>query len=81
MHIENEAYSLLRIFDVNIPLLYGEGRKAFNCLQQEILSSTGDSSLLCWIGHMGSEDYTYASLTLALARSLQDFINQFYPIW
>jgi hypothetical protein len=34
---EDKAYSLLGIFDVHMPLLYGEGEKrAFRRLQEEI---------------------------------------------
>jgi len=34
---EDEAYSLLGIFDISMPLIYGEGReKAFNRLEREI---------------------------------------------
>ena len=32
--LEDEAYCLMGLFDVNMPLLYGEGRKAFSRLQQ-----------------------------------------------
>jgi hypothetical protein len=46
--IEDVAYSLLGIFDVNMPLLYGEGQKAFIRLQEEILKETDDQSLLAW---------------------------------
>lgn len=35
--IEDTAYSLLGLFDINMPLLYGEGSKAFMRLQHEIL--------------------------------------------
>ena len=45
---EDIAYSLLGIFDVNMPLLYGEGRKAFRRLQQAILDQSDDSSIFCW---------------------------------
>jgi len=39
---EDAAYSLLGIFDVNMPLLYGEGRpKAFRRLMEEIEKSAG----------------------------------------
>jgi len=42
---EDAAYSLLGIFDVHIPLLYGEGRrKAFARLQKEIKESLEDES-------------------------------------
>lgn len=43
--LEDRAYSLLGIFDVNMPLLYGEGQKAFTRLQEEILKQTDDESL------------------------------------
>ncbi len=47
--IEDTAYSLLGIFDVNIPLLYGEGKKAFRRLQEEIMKANPtDHSLLAW---------------------------------
>lgn len=43
---EDEAYSLLGLFDVNMPLLYGEGReKAFFRLQEAIYNATADHSM------------------------------------
>ena len=36
------------IFGVNMPLLYGEGDKAFVRLQEEILKQTADQSILVW---------------------------------
>src|SRR5436190_6493763 len=38
--IEDEAYCLLGIFNVNMPLLYGEGDRAFLRLQEEIVKSS-----------------------------------------
>lgn len=46
--IEDEAYSLMGIFDVNMPLLYGEGSKAFARLQEQIFHETHDLSLFAW---------------------------------
>lgn len=46
--IEDEAYSLLGIFDVNMPLIYGEGRKAFLRLQEEIVRRSRDQSIFAW---------------------------------
>ncbi|KAH7148459.1 heterokaryon incompatibility protein-domain-containing protein [Dactylonectria macrodidyma] len=43
---EDTAYSLLGLFDVNMPLLYGEGDKAFQRLLHEIIQYTGDPSVL-----------------------------------
>lgn len=39
---EDEAYSLFGIFDVNLPLVYGEGEKAFGRLQEAIIASSTD---------------------------------------
>jgi hypothetical protein len=46
--IEDLAYCLLGIFDVNMPLLYGEGQKSFIRLQEEIMKSTEDQTLFAW---------------------------------
>lgn len=45
---EDIAYCLLGIFDVNMPLLYGEGSKAFLRLLEEILKSSDDHSIFVW---------------------------------
>lgn len=45
---EDIAYCLLGIFDVNLPLIYGEGLKAFRRLQEVILNTTHDQSLFAW---------------------------------
>lgn len=46
---EDSAYCLLGLFDVNMPLLYGEGRaKAFYRLQIEIMQRSDDESLFAW---------------------------------
>lgn len=42
---EDLAYCLMGIFNVNMPLLYGEGSKAFIRLQEEIMRETRDDSL------------------------------------
>lgn len=46
--IEDMAYCLLGIFDVNMPLLYGEGTKAFQRLQEEIIRITDDVTMFLW---------------------------------
>ncbi|KAI0439066.1 heterokaryon incompatibility protein-domain-containing protein [Xylaria telfairii] len=45
---EDVAYSLLGIFDINMPLLYGEGNRAFMRLQERIIGQTRDDSILAW---------------------------------
>ena len=46
--LEDEAYCLMGLFDVNMSLRYGEGRKAFIRLQHEIVRETDDDSLFAW---------------------------------
>ncbi|KAI4135929.1 MAG: hypothetical protein LQ341_005822 [Variospora aurantia] len=45
---EDIAYCLLGLFDVNMPLLYGEGSKAFRRLQYEIIKQSSDDSIFAW---------------------------------
>jgi hypothetical protein len=46
--IEDTAYCLLGIFGINMPMLYGEGAKAFTRLQEEILRTTDDQTIFAW---------------------------------
>ncbi|GMF72604.1 unnamed protein product [Aspergillus oryzae] len=46
--VEDRAYSLLGIFGVNIPLIYGERETAFIRLQEEIMRISDDHSLFAW---------------------------------
>lgn len=46
--VEDTAYCLLGIFDINMPLLYGEEEKAFRRLQTEIINTTPDLSIFAW---------------------------------
>ncbi|KFZ03837.1 hypothetical protein V502_10619 [Pseudogymnoascus sp. VKM F-4520 (FW-2644)] len=45
---EDMAYCLLGIFNVNMPMLYGEGDRAFSRLQEEIMRNSDDHSLFAW---------------------------------
>ncbi|KAJ4117609.1 hypothetical protein NW768_010976 [Fusarium equiseti] len=45
---EDIAYCMLGIFGINMPLLYGEGEKAFLRLQEEIIRVSNDQSIFCW---------------------------------
>ncbi|KAH8911235.1 HET-domain-containing protein [Coniochaeta sp. PMI_546] len=46
--VEDMAYCLLGIFDINMPLLYGEGEKAYTRLQHEIIRHSNDLSIFGW---------------------------------
>ncbi|KAH7146502.1 heterokaryon incompatibility protein-domain-containing protein, partial [Dactylonectria macrodidyma] len=67
--IEDMAYCLLGVFDVTMPMLYGEGPRAFARLQEEILRKTTDLSLFAW---RASEDSEYCSV---LAKSPAEFFG------
>ncbi|KAH7324433.1 heterokaryon incompatibility protein-domain-containing protein [Stachybotrys elegans] len=45
---EDEAYCLLGIFGINMPLIYGEGEKAFRRLLNEIITNTEDQTVFLW---------------------------------
>jgi hypothetical protein len=46
--VEDLAYCLMGIFGINMPLLYGEGERAFTRLQEEIIKVSDDHSLFAW---------------------------------
>ncbi|KAF7523757.1 hypothetical protein G7054_g11674 [Neopestalotiopsis clavispora] len=46
--VEDLAYCLMGIFDVNMPLLYGEGGRAFTRLQIAIMANSEDQSIFAW---------------------------------
>lgn len=46
--VEDRAYSLLGLFEVNMPMIYGEREKAFLRLQQNIAQKSKDESLFAW---------------------------------
>lgn len=67
--VEDMAYCLLGIFDINMPMLYGQGEGAFQKLQHEIIKVSGDQSIFAWT--MEHDDRN--ACTGALARSPRDF--------
>ncbi|KAI6135406.1 hypothetical protein EDD17DRAFT_1487381, partial [Pisolithus thermaeus] len=46
--VEDRAYSLMGLFGVNMPMLYGEGKKASQRLQLEIIHISNDHSIFAW---------------------------------
>ncbi|THU96269.1 HET-domain-containing protein [Dendrothele bispora CBS 962.96] len=52
---EDIAYCLMGVFNVNMPLLYGEGEhRAFLRLQEEIIKGSTDQSIFAWKAQKGS---------------------------
>ncbi|KAM0797170.1 heterokaryon incompatibility protein-domain-containing protein [Usnea florida] len=60
--VEDIAYCLMGIFDINMPLLYGEGEKAFTRLQEEIMKNSDDHSLFAWTDPDAEDDDQYGLL-------------------
>ncbi|KIM59673.1 hypothetical protein SCLCIDRAFT_57695, partial [Scleroderma citrinum Foug A] len=46
--VEDRAYSLMGLLGVNMPMLYGEGKKAFHRLQLELIRTSNDQSIFAW---------------------------------
>ncbi|OBZ70586.1 hypothetical protein A0H81_09234 [Grifola frondosa] len=63
---EDRSYSLMGLFGVNMPVLYGEGSRAFIRLQHEIIKLSNDPTIFAWSG----SDHTETS---PLASSPDDF--------
>jgi hypothetical protein len=59
---EDRAYSLMGLFGVNMPLLYGEGPRAFIRLQEEIMRTIPDQSLFAWRGGVAFRGLLAASV-------------------
>lgn len=80
--VEDMAYSLLGLFGINMPLLYGEGVKSFVRLQQHIIEQEEDYSILAWTLQYDC----HHSLTGCLASSPSEFSRTapkslHIPIW
>jgi hypothetical protein len=46
--LEDRAYSLMGLFGVNMPMIYGEREGAFMRLQEQIISKSADESIFVW---------------------------------
>ncbi|KAF8547863.1 hypothetical protein OG21DRAFT_1449832 [Imleria badia] len=52
--VEDAAYSLLGLFSMSLPVVYGEGDKALGRFLAQLLTSSGDTSILAWTGRSSS---------------------------
>ncbi|KAI1846292.1 hypothetical protein JX266_007497 [Neoarthrinium moseri] len=68
--VEDEAYCLMGLFQINMPLMYGEGPRAMRRLQEEIIRSSTDQSILAW-----GYNHRYSSWPGYLAASVKDFAD------
>ncbi|KAJ0158907.1 Vegetative incompatibility protein HET-E-1 [Colletotrichum tanaceti] len=77
---EDIAYCLLGIFDIHMPLLYGEGPRAFQRLQQEILRNSEDLSILLWARDGPHANFVTLSVTLSVLAPSPDAFDDI-PVW
>lgn len=66
--VEDKAYCLMGLLGVNMPLLYGEGDKAFVRLQEAVISTSDDISLLAWGYNLGYEEVEELGYDTVLAK-------------
>ena len=59
---EDRAYSLMGLFDVNMPMIYGEREKAFLRLQQCIIQKSKDESIFAWVMEFPGNTKTFSGL-------------------
>ena len=83
MLVEDEAYSLLGIFGVDMPIRYGEGEPAFRRLQEEIIRRVPDHSLFAWGDvYSGSESdlglLTFSNTPAAAGVKQQTYLCRAY---
>jgi hypothetical protein len=66
--IEDIAYSLLGLFDINMAMIHEEGDKAFIRLQHEIIKSTNDQTIFAWSGYQYQNGFFFRTSTLLLQK-------------
>ncbi|KAI3342884.1 heterokaryon incompatibility protein-domain-containing protein [Ustulina deusta] len=66
--VEDTAYCLLGIFDIYMPLIYGESERAFTRLQEEIIKDKHDLSIFAWKAEPSGQKFRGL-----LARSPSEF--------
>ncbi|KIW99047.1 uncharacterized protein Z519_00710 [Cladophialophora bantiana CBS 173.52] len=69
--VEDQAYCLLGLFDINMPLLYGEGERAFLRLQHEIIKNNNDRSIFLWT----AIEKSHTSFRNLFARAPSEFAS------
>ncbi|KAJ5836566.1 HET-domain-containing protein [Penicillium robsamsonii] len=78
---EDISYCLLGIFSVNMPLLYGEGARAFIRLEEEIMRNSDDQSLFAWCDPEAKPDALYGLLATSPAQFANSRTMLSYESW
>ncbi|KAF7446251.1 HET domain-containing protein [Pyrenophora tritici-repentis] len=71
---EDKAYSLMGLFGIHVPMLYGEGDNAFLRLQEEIIRTCLDDSIFAWRSPQGSVN-SHRGLLANSPEDFKDFKN------
>lgn len=81
--VEDRAYSLMGIFDINMPMLYGEGENAFRRLQEEIVRRSNDRSVLLFQDKnptlLASSPSAFGVLRVPSIRGWNDRLRRIWP--
>ncbi|CAG9988231.1 unnamed protein product [Clonostachys byssicola] len=72
---EDIAYCLFGIFGVNMPLVYGEGSKAFLRLQEEILRRSDDQTIFAWRSLESQKSREVRGLFASSPREFSNFYD------
>ncbi|KAF3805017.1 Vegetative incompatibility protein HET-E-1 [Colletotrichum gloeosporioides] len=79
--LEDIAYCLLGLFNVHMPLLYGEGSRAFIRLQEEILRQSDDYSLFAWDASQAEENIAHIGVLATHPKFFKDSGSiEAYPV-
>jgi hypothetical protein len=78
--VEDMAYCLMGLFDVNMPLLYGEGDKAFRRLQEAIINESADHSVLAFRAP-GASIVEWSAFSPVLAPHVRFFCEDIRCEW
>ena len=79
--LEDQAYSLMGLFNVNMPMIYGEGKRAFIRLQEEIMKDSADETLFAW-RDLGAKDDDEVGLLATSPKMFEDSGQYFsYTDW
>ncbi|KAF2461926.1 heterokaryon incompatibility protein-domain-containing protein [Lineolata rhizophorae] len=70
--VEDAAYCLMGLFNIYMPMIYGEGSRAFKRLLLEIIKTTDDESIFAWTAHQSEDSRPRMSV---LADSPEDFLD------
>ncbi|KAF5001076.1 hypothetical protein FGRMN_1270 [Fusarium graminum] len=77
--VEDIAYCMLGIFDINMQIVYGEGMRAFIRLQEEIIRVSNDQTLFCWAWDDRNVPQDWASILSPSPRTFVD--SSIYTEW